>query len=90
MHYFRKGCFEFLESMHYCIGILTGYIVNLNFIKSISEKTVLLRDGEKVILSQKENKFYKAFNTYYFADFQTRNLRFICNEKSDFYAWLHK
>ena len=24
MHYFSgKGCFEFLESMHYCIGILT-------------------------------------------------------------------
>lgn len=23
MHYFSgKGCFEFLESMHYCIGIL--------------------------------------------------------------------
>lgn len=25
MHYFSgKGCFEFLESMHYCIGILNG------------------------------------------------------------------
>ena len=25
MHYFSgKGCFEFLESMHYCIGILIG------------------------------------------------------------------
>lgn len=24
MHYFSgKGCFEFLESMHYCIGILS-------------------------------------------------------------------
>ena len=22
MHYSGKGCFEFLESMHYCIGIL--------------------------------------------------------------------
>ena len=45
----------------------SGYIVNLNFIKSISEKTVLLRDGEKVILSQKrKTSFIKAFNTYYF------------------------
>lgn len=27
MHYFSgKGCFEFLESMHYCIGILNSLI----------------------------------------------------------------
>lgn len=45
----------------------SGYIVNLNFIKSISERAVLLRDGEKVILSQKrKTSFVKAFNTYYF------------------------
>ena len=33
MHYFSgKGCFEFLESMHYCIGILNeqkeNFVVN--------------------------------------------------------------
>ena len=48
----------------------SGYIVNLNFIKSISERAVLLRDGEKVILSQKrKTSFVKAFNTYYFCWF---------------------
>lgn len=27
MHYFSgKGCSEFLEIMHYCIGILTKYV----------------------------------------------------------------
>ena len=30
MHYFSgKGCSEFLESMHYCIGILTSCILNI-------------------------------------------------------------
>lgn len=29
MHYFSgKGCFEFLESMHYCIGILKEMIAD--------------------------------------------------------------
>ena len=28
MHYFSgKGCSEFLESMHYCIGILTNTLI---------------------------------------------------------------
>ena len=47
---------------------MVTFICSLHIDKfRISEKTVLLRDGEKVILSQKrKTSFIKAFNTYYF------------------------
>lgn len=36
MHYFSgKGCFEFLESMHYCIGILIYDTIRDNFPKYV-------------------------------------------------------
>lgn len=41
MHYFSgKGCFEFLESMHYCIGILKSFFKMLKeeFEKEVTDK----------------------------------------------------
>lgn len=46
MHYFSgKGCFEFLESMHYCIGILN--------------KVLLVHDGKST--SFKPEQSYNFF-----------------------------
>lgn len=52
MHYFSgKGCSEFLESMHYCIGILTLSAQNM-----ITEKTneLLTRNAETLKMATVE------------------------------------
>ncbi len=51
MHYFSgKGCSEFLESMHYCIGILTVSLEELKLIADVLdvtfEQSFILPDGE--------------------------------------------
>ena len=76
MHYFSgKGCFEFLESMHYCIGILNykmvrkdDFIVHLRSFEGGLEKSLL--DG---IISPAYHTFHseEADSRFYYPYFRS-------------------
>ena len=56
MHYFSgKGCFEFLESMHYCIGILSLTYITAALEKCQREDGFLFASQEE-IFDRVENK----------------------------------
>lgn len=58
MHYFSgKGCSEFLESMHYCIGIL-------NKIR-IREAIRLLKSGDYKVYEIAERTGYNNYAYFY-------------------------